>query len=225
MAGKMIVIEGLDGSGKATQTQRLYTRLCASGKDAVKITFPDYESSSSALIRMYLNGEFGDRPEDVNAYAASAFYAVDRAASYLKSWKADYQAGKTILCDRYATSNLIYQMSKIPKEEWDAFIEWQYDFEYEKLGVPAPDAVIYLDVDPVVSQQLLLKRYEGDVQKKDLHEKNLEFLLSCRCSALYAAEKLHWHVLSCCTAGKMKPIEEIEDEIWSCLLEETENRK
>lgn len=222
MAGKMIVIEGLDGSGKATQTQRLYARLRALGKDAVKITFPDYESRSSALIQMYLSGEFGNKPEDVNAYAASAFYAVDRAASYLKFWKTDYQAGKTILCDRYATSNLIYQMAKIPPEKWDAFIEWQYDFEYQKLGIPAPDAVVYLDVDPKVSQQLLLKRYEGDAQKKDLHEKNLHFLLSCRRSALYAAKKLHWRVLSCCTSDKMKPIEEIADEIWNCLWEETE---
>lgn len=219
MAGKLIVVEGLDGSGKATQTQKLYEYFIDLNQQVLKITFPDYDSPASSLVKMYLNGELGDKPSDVNAYAASSFYAVDRVASYLKSWKKDYESGKTILCDRYATSNIIYQMSKMPQNQWDSFMDWQYDFEYDKLGLPAPDRVIYLDVEPEVSQKLMLKRYNGDESKKDLHEKNVDFLLSCRKSALYAADKLNWKVISCCENGEMKTIENIFQEILSSLKE------
>ncbi len=219
MAGKLIVVEGLDGSGKATQTQKLYEYFIDLNQQVLKITFPDYDSPASSLVKMYLNGELGDKPSDVNAYAASSFYAVDRVASYLKSWKKDYESGKTILCDRYATSNIIYQMSKMPQNQWNSFMDWQYDFEYDKLGLPAPDRVIYLDVEPEVSQKLMLKRYNGDESKKDLHEKNVDFLLSCRKSALYAADKLNWKVISCCENGEMKTIENIFQEILSSLKE------
>lgn len=217
MAGKLIVIEGLDGSGKATQTKNLFDYLTSNGEQVVKVTFPDYDSPASALVKMYLNSEFGDDPNAVNAYSASAFYAVDRVASYIKNWKEDYLSGKTILCDRYATSNIIYQMSKVPQEEKDSFIEWQYDFEYNKLGLPAPTQVIYLDVEPEVSQKLMLKRYNGDESKKDLHEKNVDFLLTCRENALYAAKKLGWKVISCTKDGEMKSIEDIFEEIKNSL--------
>lgn len=217
MAGKLIVIEGLDGSGKATQTKNLFDYLTSNGEQVVKVTFPDYDSPASALVKMYLNSEFGDDPNAVNAYSASAFYAVDRVASYIKNWKEDYLSGKTILCDRYATSNIIYQMSKVPQEEKDSFIDWQYDFEYNKLGLPAPTQVIYLDVEPEVSQKLMLKRYNGDESKKDLHEKNVDFLLTCRENALYAAEKLGWKVISCTKDGEMKSIEDIFEEIKNSL--------
>ena len=217
MAGKLIVIEGLDGSGKATQTKNLFDYLTSNGDQVVKVTFPDYDSPASALVKMYLNSEFGDDPNAVNAYSASAFYAVDRVASYIKNWKEDYLSGKTILCDRYATSNIIYQMSKVPKEERDSFIDWQYDFEYNKLGLPAPTQVIYLDVEPEVSQKLMLKRYNGDESKKDLHEKNVDFLLTCRENALYAADKLGWKVISCTKNGEMKSIEDIFEEIKNSL--------
>lgn len=217
MAGKIIVIEGLDGSGKATQTKILCDKLNEMNKPSVKITFPDYESPSSALVKMYLDGELGDNPNDVNAYATSAFYAVDRVASYLKNWKKDYDSGKNILCDRYATSNIIYQMAKLPCEEWDDFLKWQYDFEYDKLKIPAPNKVIYLDVEPEVSQKLLAKRYNGDESKKDLHEKNVDFLLSCRKSALYAAKKLDWKLISCCCDGNIRTIEEISKDIFDYI--------
>ena len=157
MKSKLIVIEGLDGSGKATQTKLLADKLTSMGRTVRKLEFPDYDSPSSSLVKMYLNGDFGKNPEDVNAYAASAFYAVDRAASYLKNWKNDCNNGSVILCDRYCTSNIIYQMSKVKNDERDGFIEWQSDFEYNKLGLPVPDAVIYLDVDPDVSQRLMEK--------------------------------------------------------------------
>jgi len=210
---KIIVIEGLDGSGKATQTKLLAERLQAQGRRVRQLSFPDYESQGSALVQMYLNGEFGSKPGDVNAYAASAFYAVDRAASYLKDWQRDYRAGTLLLSDRYCTSNIIYQMAKVSDSERDAFIRWQDDFEYDKLGLPRPDRVLYLDVDPEVSQKLMEQRYGGDNSKKDLHESNLEFLLSCRRSALYAAERCGWHVINCCRDGAIRPIEEIAEDI------------
>lgn len=210
---KFIVIEGLDGSGKATQTEILRKYLLENGNTVTKLTFPDYDNPSSSLVKMYLNGELGDNPMDVNAYAASAFYAVDRVASYLKFWKKDYENGNYILADRYATSNIIYQMSKLPVEQWDDFINFQQDFEYNKIMVPKPDVVIYLDVEPEVSQRLMSKRYGGDETKKDLHEKNVNFLLECRKSALYAADRLGWCVVSCTSKGEMRTIEEISKEI------------
>ena len=215
--GKIIVIEGLDGSGKATQTKLLYEKLLAAGKQVRRLEYPDYENQSSSLVKMYLGGDFGNKPEDVNAYAASAFYAVDRVASYLQFWKRDYPTDTIFLCDRYATSNIIYQMAKVPETERDAFIAWQQDFEYDKLGLPRPDAVLYLDVEPEVSQKLMEKRYGGDNSKKDLHESNLKFLLSCRESALYAAEKCGWKKINCCADGRIKPIEQIEKEIENTL--------
>ena len=210
---KLIVIEGLDGSGKATQTALLADKLKQNGYQVKKLEFPDYESPSSSLVKMYLGGEFGSQPGDVNAYAASAFYAVDRAAGYLKDWKRDCENGTVLLSDRYATSNIIYQMAKVPDSERDSFIAWQADFEYDKLGLPRPDAVIYLDVDPDVSQKLMEKRYGGDNSKKDLHESNLAFLLSCRKSALYAVKTCGWHLINCCRDGAIKPIDEIAAEI------------
>lgn len=213
MKSKIIVIEGLDGSGKATQTALLAQKLSDRGIKVRRLEYPDYDSPSSSLVKMYLGGEFGSKPEDVNAYAASAFYAVDRAAGFLGDWKADYQSGTLFLCDRYCTSNIIYQMAKVSDAERDAFIEWQADFEYDKLGLPRPDAVIYLDVSPDVSQKLMEKRYCGDQSKKDLHESNLSFLLSCRKSALYAAEKCGWKIIDCCENGDIKPIDKISEEI------------
>ena len=167
MKSKIIVIEGLDGSGKATQTKILAEKLESRGLKVRKLEFPDYSNPSSALVKMYLGGEFGSKPEDVNAYAASAFYAVDRVASYMQFWKKDYQDGTVILSDRYATSNIIYQMAKVEDSQREQFIEWQADFEYKKLGLPEADAVIYLDVDPDVSQKLMEQRYQGDNSKKD----------------------------------------------------------
>ena len=217
MKSKIIVIEGLDGSGKATQTALLAQKLSDRGVKVRRLEYPDYDSPSSSLVKMYLSGEFGSKPEDVNAYAASAFYAVDRAAGFLGDWKKDYQSGTLFLCDRYCTSNIIYQMAKVSDSERDAFIEWQADFEYDKLGLPRPDAVIYLDVSPDVSQKLMEKRYGGDQSKKDLHESNLSFLLSCRKSALYAAEKCGWRIIDCCENGDIKPIDRISMEIEKAL--------
>ena len=139
--GKLIVLEGLDGSGKATQAKLLASHLAESGCKVMEITFPDYESDSSALVKMYLSGQFGDKPDDVNPYAASSFYAVDRYASYKTKWGSFYEAGGIVIADRYTTSNAVHQCSKLPPEQWDDFLRWAFDYEYRLLGLPAPDAV------------------------------------------------------------------------------------
>lgn len=205
----LVVLEGLDGSGKGTQAKLLAEALVCRGVPLRPVTFPDYSSPSSSLVKMYLNGEFGAQPEDVNAYAASAFYAVDRFASFRKGWGGDYRQGKLILCDRYATSNMVYQMGKLPRAEWDGYLAWVEDFEYQKLGIPRPDLVLYLDMPIGVSQKLLLRRYQGDSGKKDIHESHLAFLRSCGECARYAGKRLGWKVVPCAKGGEPLPVEEI----------------
>ena len=213
MSAKIIVIDGLDGSGKATQSALVTDRLSDMGFKVKKLTFPNYESDSSALVKMYLSGELGDDPGDVNAYAASSFYAVDRIASYYREWKQDYLENDFIVCDRYTTSNIIHQMAKLEGEQRDEYISWLFDYEYSRLKVPKPDYIFFLDLDPAVSQQLMLSRYKGDEDKKDIHEKNFNYLLSCRKSASYAVEKLGWKKIDCTDRDKMtiKNIDEITD--------------
>ncbi len=213
--GKLIAIEGLDGSGKATQTRLLVESLIRRGDRVRKVSFPDYQSDSSALIKMYLAGEFGTRPDDVNAYAASTFFAVDRYASYMKDWKRDYQDG-IVIADRYTTSNAIHQCSKLPCDRWDSFLEWLFEFEYGLLGIPKPDAVIYLRVDPALSQRLMNERYHG-ADKRDIHEKDVEYLNRCREAAEYCARKLGWKTIECVSGEGMRPIEDIQGDILSVL--------
>ena len=215
--GKLIVIEGLDGSGKATQTQILLERLIGEGKIANKVSFPDYDKPSSVLVKMYLGGDFGKDADSVNPYVASTFYAVDRVASYLTTWQKDYLNGNIILADRYATSNAIYQLSKVNLGEEDAFINWLEDFEYNKLNIPKPDAVIYLDVEPKISQRLITNRYNGDNSKKDIHESNFNFLLNCRKTALYVANKLDWKVIKCDDSQNIRPLNDIANDIYDTL--------
>ncbi len=217
--GKLIVIEGLDGSGKATQTKLLCEKLKSKGKSVCKLSFPDYNEPSSVLVKMYLNSEFGSGPEDVNAYAASSFYAVDRYASYKKFWKDKYENGQFIVADRYTTSNAIYQLGRLDKSLWDEYINWLEDYEYNKLGLPKPDLVIYLSMPVEISQQFMTKRYDGNESKKDIHEKNIEFLNNCRKTSLYAAERLGWKVIPCSENGIPKTINEINNVIES-LIEE-----
>lgn len=214
--GKLIVLEGLDGSGKATQSRLLTAALEREGRRVRRISFPDYESNASWPVRMYLGGEFGPKPEDVNAYAASVLYAVDRFASCRKDWGAFYQEGGLLIADRYTTSNAVHQCSKLPRESWDGYLEWLFDLEYEKIGIPAPDAVFYLEVDPAVSQRLLSSRYQGDEKKKDIHERDVEYLAHSRAAAGYCADRLGWHRVSCCGAGEMLAPEQIA----KTLLEE-----
>lgn len=206
--GTLIVIEGLDGSGKATQANILTESLAAEGARVRGITFPDYDSTSSALVKMYLAGEVGG-VDEVNAYAATSFYACDRYISYSTAWREDYLSGVTIVADRYTTSNAIYQMAKLPKDQWEEYLSWTWDYEFERLGLPEPTRVLYLDVAPEVSQRLLLERYGGDPDKRDIHESNLDYLRRCREAALYAAKRLDWLVLDCCRNDEMRSIEEM----------------
>ncbi len=212
--GQLIAIDGLDGSGKTTQTELLFKKFNLQGKKVRMISFPDYESNSSALVKMYLGGEFGTNPNDVNAYAASTFYAVDRFASFKKDWKEDYDNGAIILCNRYTTANLFHQMEKLPKEEWDSFIKWLEDLEYNKLGLPRPDKVIYLDMRPDISKKLLSGRYDGDESRRDIHEKDFSYLEKCREAALYVSEKLSWSVIKCFENDFALTPEEIENRIY-----------
>ncbi len=210
---KLIIIEGLDGSGKSTQVQLLEDYFKNSAVCYKKIKLPDYDSPSSTLVNMYLGGAFGKSADDVNAYAAGAFYAVDRFASYKLKWGKDYENGTVILADRYATSNSIYQMEKIPETQWDGYLEWSADFEYNKIGIPKPDTVIYLDMPVEISQKLMSARYNGDEGKKDVHEVNVAFLKKCRKAALYTAEKQGWNIIECSDGENPLPIEEIHKKI------------
>ena len=182
--GKLIVIEGTDGSGKSTQFRLLSERLEADEVSFQHIVFPRYKEESSALIRMYLGGTFGDKPSDVNAYAASSFYAVDRFASYKMDWGKWYEEGGLVLSDRYTTSNAVHQASKEPEEKQAEFLKWLYDFEYDKLGLPCPDLTIYLDVPTDFTEKLLRHREADTNTKADIHEKDMAYL------ATIPAEKL-----------------------------------
>ena len=216
--GKLIVFEGTDGTGKSTQFALLTKRLQNENVSFRRLQFPQYLEPSSALIRMYLNGEFGENPNDVNAYAASSFYAVDRYAGYKSDWGEFYEEGGILIADRYTTSNAVHQCSKLPPEQWDTFLQWLFDYEYHLLGLPAPDKVIYLQVDPAVSQRLMTARYHGDETKKDVHEKDTEYLARSRRAAEYCAAHLGWDTVHCTAGEKMRSIEDIQEEVRTLAL-------
>lgn len=211
--GKLIVIDGLDGSGKSTQLEIAEKKLAEKNIPFRTVSFPDYKSPSSALVKMYLGGEFSDDPDDVNAYAASCFYAADRYASFMRDWKNDYLSGKLILAARYVSSNAIHQMVKLEKQQYDGYLEWLYDFEHRKLGLPEADSVIFLDMPTDISQKLMSGRYNGDESRKDIHEAHVDYLKKCRETALYAAKRLDWKIIECSDGLKPFPVEKISDEI------------
>lgn len=211
--GKLIVIEGLDGSGKSTQLELLPENLRKNGIDSKTVSFPDYDSDSSALVKMYLNGEFGKKPDDVNAYAASLFYAVDRFASYKTTWGQYYNKNGVIVSGRYTTSNAMHQTSKMPEADWQGFLDWLYDLEYNKVGIPKPDKVIFLDMPIDVSQKLLSGRYKGDEAKKDIHESDTAYLEKCRKAAMFTAAYSDWTVIPCAQGDKPRSIADIANDI------------
>ena len=215
--GRLIVFEGTDGSGKATQSRLLFERLEREGVDCRKLNFPRYGEKSAALVELYLGGAFGSHPDDVNAYAASTFYAVDRYASFKTGWQRDWEAGKLIFCDRYTTSNAVHQSSKLPEGEMEPFTRWLFDYEYHLLGLPAPTCVVFLDLPPEVSFQMLEKR-QGE--SGDIHELDHEYLRECYRRALRICELEGWHRVPCAEKGVIRPPEDINRDILAILKEE-----
>ncbi len=216
--GKLIVIEGTDGSGKSTQFGLLTRRLRSEGVEFRNLVFPQYSEPSSALIRMYLGGEFGKNPGDVNAYAASAFYAVDRYASYKKDWGEWFENGGLIVSDRYTTSNAVHQASKEPAESRQAFLQWLSEFEYDKLGLPRPDLIIYLDMPTDFTERMMRKREADTHTCADIHEQDLQYLSLCRQTGKDAAAYYGWTVISCVADGKLRSIEDIHEEIYRHVM-------
>ena len=190
--GKLIVIEGTDGSGKSTQFGLLSEHLQKDGVEFKHLVFPRYSEPSSALIRMYLGGEFGTKPTDVNAYAASAFYAVDRYASYKMDWGNWYE---------------------------ESGLQWLYDFEYDKLGLPSPDLVIYLDVPTDYTEKMLRSREQATNTQADIHEQDMQYLATCRKTGKTAAEYYGWKVIECVRNGEMRTREDIHAEIFAAVQE------
>lgn len=216
--GKLIVIEGLDGSGKSTQLDLLFENLKHKGIDCKSVSFPDYDNPSSTLVKMYLKGDFGNKPGDVNAFAASVFYTVDRYASFKANWGEYYNNGGTVVAGRYTTSNAVHQASKLPESEWESFLDWLYDFEYNKVAIPKPDKVIFLDMPIDVSQKLLSKRYQGDESKKDIHESDTAYLERCRKAAVFTAKYSNWEIIPCSENGEARTIEAIAQDVLDSVL-------
>ena len=215
MNGKLYVIEGVDGSGKATQTELLYQALLAEGKPVRKVSFPDYDSPSSSLIKMYLNGEFGTDPQSVNAFATSVFFAVDRFASFRKDWQEFYENGGIIIADRYVTSNLVHQAGKISDAaEKERYIQWLSDLEYNIFGLPKPDCVIFLDMPPAYSLKLRQQRNElKQGLTADIHEADQTYLQNAYENAIGIAKHQEWHTISCVADDQIRTIEDIHAEI------------
>lgn len=218
--GKLIIIEGSDGSGKATQAGKLCDRLIEEGYKIKKVEFPNYSSDSSALVKMYLKGEFGSNPGDVNAYAASTFYAVDRFASYKKDWERFYLDGGIVISDRYTTSNMVHQAAKlVDEDEKDKFLNWLWNLEFELMGLPIPDEVIFLDMPPECSRKLMLQRNNkitGEAAK-DIHEKDNEFLNNSYKNSCLLADRYKWKTVSCAVEYEIKSIENIHKEVYDII--------
>ncbi len=214
--GRLIVVEGVDSSGKATQARCLYERLLSEGENVKLISFPDYESDFSVPVKRYLAGDLGNKPEDVNAYAASVFYAIDRYASFKRKWGEFYESGGTIIADRYVTSNLVHQASKIDGDKTE-FINWLSDLEYDKMGLPVPDLVLFLDMPPEFAKMLMKDRANkitGE-KEKDIHESDDSYLLKSYNNAMEIAGECGWKILSCVEANSVKSIEKIGEEIYN----------
>lgn len=205
MDSRLIVIEGLDGGGKTTQLELLKKEY----PNFRFITFPNYNSPSGEIVTDYLQGKFREDDKSVSAFTASCFYAVDRYISFKTDWGKDFYEGKTVISARYVSSNAMYQMTKLPQERWDEYMNWLFDLEYNKFGMPKPFGTIFLDMPVEVSRKLLLKRYGGDSSKMDLHESNINFMRDCRRAAHYVAEKEGWSIIDCARDGEALPIDEI----------------
>jgi len=215
--GKLIVFEGIDGSGKSTQFDLMCSRLATESRDFVRIRFPRYENPSSALIKMYLDGELGHDPDSVNAYAASSFFAVDRFASYVQDWRGHYESGRLILTDRYTTSNAIHQGAKLPPEQRESFFKWLYEYEFDLIGLPAPDIVIYMDIEANNAALRLTLRQTITGTHGDIHEQDLSYLNQCVVCGKQAMSFYGWHRIACFSSGRERDAEEIHREAYDLL--------
>lgn len=215
-----IAIDGLDGSGKATQSALLASALEQSGHRVRRLSFPMYDSVSSTFVKMYLAGELGTHAGDTNAYAASTFFSVDRYISYVSDWKRDIEREDTVvIADRYTSANAVHQLSKLEREAWDAYLSWLIDFEYHKLALPSPDLVIYLEVAPEISMKLIESRSNETGRKKDIHETDPDFLKRSYDAAMYASNTLMWERIRCCDDTGMRPIDEISAQLRALVFE------
>ncbi len=214
--GKFIVLDGLDASGKETQTEFLRAALVGRGERVKVLSYPRYGTVGAAGVELYLKGGLGAHPDDTGAYAASALFAMDRYLSYRTEWQKDYASDQgVILANRYTTANAVHQLSKLPRAQWDEFLDWLWDFEYRKLGIPAPDRIFYLEMPPEVSRALLARRVEETGREKDIHEGDASYLDRCYEAALYAARRLGWCVIHCVKDGVLRTREEIAGELLS----------
>ncbi len=217
---KFIVLEGLDGSGKGTQTDLLAKRLSSLGKRVRIIDFPAYDSEGCALVKLYLGGKLGSAPGDTNAYAASMFFAADRYVSYVNDWKKDHLDPDTVvIANRYTTANAYHQLSKMPEVEWEDFLGWLWDFEFIKLGLPEPDCVLLLDMPESVSSAMVRSRSAETGRVMDIHELDTAYLTRCRRAAGYAAKQCSWQVIPCAREGSERPDsrEEIAERVWQAV--------
>ena len=222
MKGKLIIIEsGSDASGKATQTRKLVERLSNEYNNVRKVEYPNYESESSALVKMYLRGDFGKNPSDVDPYVASTFYAADRYASFKTEWEEFYNNGGIIIADRYTTSNMVHQASKMDEADRDKYLDWLFDYEFNLYKIPQPDCVIFLDVPIEFSQKLMENRKNkitGE-DKKDIHESDIEYLTKSYNNSLYIADKYNWNKINCVENENLRTIEDIHEEIYKIVKE------
>ena len=217
--GKLIVFEGTDGSGKATQSKLLLERLQREGFDCRALTFPRYGKPSAAPLEEYLHGAYGSHPEAVNAYAASTFFAVDRYASYQQDWGKYYESGGILVADRYTTSNAVHEASKLPEGERRAFLKWLFDFEYRLLQLPEPTLVFYLDVPTEITEKMMRCREAQTNTTADIHEQDDGYLRACRRAAQKTAEECAWHCIDCSQNGEMRNAGDIHEEIYRCVRE------
>lgn len=215
----LIAFDGLDGSGKETQTKLLMNYLNEIQKPYRYVSFPTYDTKWSAHLSMYLNGEFGTEPNSINPYAASSFFASDRYCSFMLDWKKDYDEGKVILCNRYTTANAVHQLSKLPEEEWQGFLKWLYCHEFDKLELPKPDLCIYLCIPPEVALKNIRRRSEIDHRKTDIHENSTVHLEKSYRAALYSASVLGWKTISCAENGEMRSVKDINKEVIEIVKE------
>lgn len=216
--GKLIVFEGIDGSGKSTQYKMLCDYLSSKGRDFMSLEFPQYHEPSSSLIKMYLSGEFGSSPGDVNAYAASSFYAVDRYASYKKFWGPYYQAGGLVVAGRYTTSNAVHQAAKLDSRERSAFFKWLYEYEFKLMGMPAPDKVLYFRIPVKNAADQIMKRRLETGAVGDIHENDLLYLQTCCETAEMAADYYDWTMIEASIDGRMRSPVDIHSDVLKLIV-------